>query len=105
MKQPFSVTSVLSKVNLPKVAVENDVNRRNKIRSESGIADVLLPGFENVLWRFMNVPVKGNIELVFKNNHNGHIKAMDIPATTWFLAACTKSNKGAFELAGGMSLS
>jgi hypothetical protein len=53
----------------------------------------------------MNVPVKGNIELVFKNNHNGHIKAIDIPATTWFLAACTKSNKGAFELAGGMSLS
>lgn len=106
MKQSLIVTSILSKINLPKTKLENQVNRNNKVRCEqSQVAEIEVPGFENISWRFMHIPVTGDLELAFMNPSSKKVLRVTVPASTGFLAACTKGSKGNFKFTSGISLS
>ncbi len=104
MKQSLIISSVMSKISLPKTKLENDINKRNN-RGKLSFVDILLPGFENISWQFLNTAVSGDVEIVFANKQNNKITRLDVPVTTGFLAGCTKGNQGSYKLAFGISLS
>jgi hypothetical protein len=64
-----------------------------------------LAGFENISWHFVNVPVSGNVEIVFADKRNNKTICHDVPAATGFLAGCTKGNHDSYKLAFAVSLS
>ena len=103
MTQPLLIKSVRSKIHWPKTQLEKHVNRHHT--RSLRIADVPLPGYEDIAWSFTHIPVKGHLEIVFANNRTGETMSVDVPASAGFLAGCTKRNKGNFELAVGLSLS
>lgn len=105
MKKSLFVASVMSKLDVPKTALENDITKYNRFsRCKNCFDEVQLPGFEKVLWHFANIPVSGQVEIVFANKWNNKILSVDVPATTGFLATCIQTRSGT-QLTFGASLS
>jgi len=104
MEKSLVVTSVMSKLSLPKTELENNINRRYKNR-KLYFVDIALPGFENISWRFLNTRISGEVEIVFTNKNNKETICLDIPITTRFLACCTKRDHRGYKLTFGISLS
>gem|GEM_PF-3754329 len=98
------VTSVMSKLSLPKTALEYDVNKRNR-NIKLRFVDISLPGFESLTWRFLNTVVSGEVEIILTNKKNNESIFLDIPVTTTFLAACTKKDHRGYKLTFAISLS
>jgi len=106
MKRTHFVASVMSKIDLPVNRLKKEINRRFGFGRNGSRRDYpALPGFENISWHFANIPVRGEIEIVFANRWNTKIRSRTVPAKTGFLATCTQSNNGTIRLAFGASLS
>ena len=104
MKKSHVVTSVMSKVSLPKSELEHDINRRSR-NVKLYFVDIALPGFERLNWRFLHTVVSGEVEMVLTDKRNQESIFLDIPVTTSFLAACTKKDHRGYKLTFAISLS
>ena len=106
MEQSLFVTSVMSKINLPKTKLENDLNRHDRFSpDDAGFVDNL-PGYENLSCRSVFTPVYGDVEIVFVNRPENKIIYIDVPVTTGFWVTCTKRNdERSYKFAFGVSLS
>jgi len=62
-------------------------------QSEPPADDIVVPGFEQVSWRFANIPVSGEIEIVFANRLYTKFVPVTVPVKAVFLAACFESRK------------
>lgn len=106
MKKSHFVASVMSKIDLPVSKLENEIDRLFKFRSKkSEVEDISLPGFENISWHFANLPVSGEVAIVFANRWNNKIVSRNVPAKSGFLATCIQTTDGTRKLAFGASLS
>jgi hypothetical protein len=104
MKQSLVVTSVMSKVRLPKEKLEAYINKNNK-RNKPTFSNFSLPKWENISWSSAFIPVSGDLEIVFRNKQRNELGRRVIPIETWFLVTCTKRKFGSYKLAFGVSLS
>jgi len=102
--QKLPVVSVTSNINFPKRKLEDEINNRKR-RCKLHFTDILLPGYENISWHFIQTRVSGEVEIVVENKQSDTLICLDIPVATAFLVGCTKKVQGRYQLATAVSLS
>lgn len=105
MKPTMFISSVLSKISLPKRRLEAAANCTRDSRNNTLIKNIKLDGYENVEWKFLTVSGSGSVELVFSNKHKSKMVCVEIPALANFLAVCIRGDSENYKLEFGISLS
>ena len=110
MKRLSVITTVLSKIELPKRDLEDAINhrlRKDMYRICSGAFEKsnFSPDFETVQTLTTSIPVKGNLEICFSNDRCGEIEKLEVPVYSSFLATCIKGKDCRFRFGISMSLS
>jgi len=103
MKQNFVITSITNKIDLPVAKLVKNITGRNS-ETKYQIADIAIPGYEAIVWHFANIPVKGELEIVFSDRSHRTTR-VNIPASTAFLGACMQTAAGKYIMSFGTSLS
>ena len=110
MKHIPVITSVLSKVELPKKVLEDVINHRlrnNKYNKGVNGMDEhnISPEYENIQTLSTQVPAKGNLQISISNQISGRIEKLEIPVQSCFLVTCIKGNNCTYKVGSVMSLS
>ena len=106
MKPSLFVSSVMSNINLPTKKLEGAANNYRGNNLNRPFANNFdLPGYENIVWKFIKTRGTGNVQMVLSNKQNNNLICLAIPAVANFLAVCTKGPSQNFEFEFGISLS
>jgi hypothetical protein len=100
-----SVITAIESITLYNEKMLVDFVTRNLSYVEPSPDDSLPVNFSTFVWASANMPVRGNLELIFGNRDYKEIERVNIPVDSLFFITCTKEETGICKVAWSNSLS
>lgn len=104
MKPTIFISSVKSEINLPKRNLEAIANN-SKSKNDIASGEFKPSGYENVSWRYFNALGVGRVWVTLLNRQSNKVVQREIPVSASFIAVCTRSGGGKYQLQFSISLS